>query len=189
MADHDATQREEGLMDIGAAFVADAQAAELVQPRDGALDHPAEDAKVTILVGAALGQPGLDAADAQVHDVARPGVRLVGHHRPGTEQRSAHLALDLGDRVDQRDEEPAVGAVRARDHARERHALGVGREMMLAARLASIRGVRSRFSPAPTARTVPESAVTIDRSISSLRRGGPSLLSWMACQMPAAWQA
>ena len=29
-------------MDIGASFIADPQPSELVQPRDGALDHPAE---------------------------------------------------------------------------------------------------------------------------------------------------
>ncbi len=57
-------------MDIGTAFEADSEASELVQPGDGALDHPADDAQVPVLVGALLGQPRLDAADAQGHDVA-----------------------------------------------------------------------------------------------------------------------
>lgn len=43
-------------MDVGAAFVADAQARELVQPRDGPLDHPAQHAQTTILIGPASRQ-------------------------------------------------------------------------------------------------------------------------------------
>ncbi len=60
---------------------------------------------------------------------------------------------------------------------------------MLGARLAPIRGVGSRFSPAPTARTLLESAVTMDRSISSARRSSSSINPWILCQIPAACQS
>jgi len=44
-ADEATAEREEGLVDVGAAVVADEQAAELVQPGEGALDHPSEAAE------------------------------------------------------------------------------------------------------------------------------------------------
>ena len=40
-ADEAGAELEEGLVDVGAAFIADAQAAVLVQPGDRALDDPA----------------------------------------------------------------------------------------------------------------------------------------------------
>jgi len=40
-ADEAAGDREEGLVDVGAALEADAESAVLVQPGDRALDHPA----------------------------------------------------------------------------------------------------------------------------------------------------
>ena len=42
-------------MDVGAAFVAHAQAAELVQPGDRAFDNPPQHAQAFIVVGAAPG--------------------------------------------------------------------------------------------------------------------------------------
>lgn len=41
MADHSTTENEKGLMEVGAAFVADAQAAELMQPTERAFNDPA----------------------------------------------------------------------------------------------------------------------------------------------------
>ncbi len=41
MADDGATERKEGLMNIGATFVTNPQAAELVQPTEGAFHNPA----------------------------------------------------------------------------------------------------------------------------------------------------
>ncbi len=49
-------------MDVGPAFVADAQATERAQPRDRAFNDPAEDAQVPVLIGAAFRQPRIDAA-------------------------------------------------------------------------------------------------------------------------------
>ena len=41
MADEAAGEAEEGLVDVGAAFVADAEAAVLVEPGEGSFDDPA----------------------------------------------------------------------------------------------------------------------------------------------------
>jgi hypothetical protein len=77
-------------MDVGAAFVA--EASELVQPGDGALDVLSERAQALVLVGAAAGQDRPDAPDVQA-DLA--GVRvicLVGHDRIGSATRSPDTA-------------------------------------------------------------------------------------------------
>jgi hypothetical protein len=50
-----ASQRQEGLVDIRAAFVAHAQAPVLVQPRERALDHPARLAQGAAVFGVAFG--------------------------------------------------------------------------------------------------------------------------------------
>lgn len=192
MADEDAAQCKECFVDVGAAFVADAQAAELVEPRDGPLHHPAHPAEhpqMLVVVRALLGQPRFDPADPQRHMVAQPCIRLVGDHRVRPERRRADLAFDLRNRINQRDQELAVGAIRARDCARERHAFHVGADVVLAARLAPVRGVRSGFFPAPTARTLPESTAASDRSISPRLRSSASRRAWTLSHTPAACQS
>ena len=51
-------------MVVGAAFVADEQALELVQPGESALDHPAVAAEAGPVGDAAAGDHGCDAAPA-----------------------------------------------------------------------------------------------------------------------------
>lgn len=78
-------------MDVGAAFVADPETAELVPPGDRAFHHPPQTAEAGVVVGAAAGQPRLDALDVQ-HHLAEVGViRLVGRHRVGAATRGADL--------------------------------------------------------------------------------------------------
>ena len=55
-ADEAAGDGDEGFVDVGASFVADAESSVLVEPGDGALDDPALAAEA----GAARGAPGRD---------------------------------------------------------------------------------------------------------------------------------
>lgn len=55
-------EAEEGFVDVVASFPADAQAAEAVQPGDGALDDPAEDAQAGAVRLSAFRDRGPDAA-------------------------------------------------------------------------------------------------------------------------------
>jgi hypothetical protein len=66
---------EEGFVDVGAAFVADAEASVLVEPGDRALDDPALFAQAGSVLGALLGD---DWADAAGSELAPVGARLVG---------------------------------------------------------------------------------------------------------------
>jgi hypothetical protein len=72
-ADQTSRDLEERLVDVGAAFVTDAQAAVLVQPGDRALDDPALLPEPLAVWLFRPGDPGADSAGAQLAAVsARP---------------------------------------------------------------------------------------------------------------------
>ena len=60
--DDDAAEREEGVMHIGPTLIADAQAAEGMEPGEGALDHPAMTAEPLAGLEAATRDAWNDAA-------------------------------------------------------------------------------------------------------------------------------
>ena len=62
MADEAAGDGEERFVDVGAVFVAQSQAAVLVEPGDGALDDPALTAEAGAVAGVLAGDLGLDPA-------------------------------------------------------------------------------------------------------------------------------
>ncbi len=82
-ADHGAGQAEDGLVDVGSSFGADARAAEVFEPGEGAFDGPADGAQAGAVFDAAAGDDGGDAAGADqaavlVVVVAAVGVELAG---------------------------------------------------------------------------------------------------------------
>jgi hypothetical protein len=52
-------------MDVGPLFIADAQAAKLIQPREGSLHHPSPSAQSTAMLSVSLGQPRHNVAGTQ----------------------------------------------------------------------------------------------------------------------------
>jgi hypothetical protein len=52
-------------MDVGPPFIADAQAAKLIKPREGSLHHPSPPAQSTAMLSISLGEPRHDVADTQ----------------------------------------------------------------------------------------------------------------------------
>lgn len=62
MGDQADRESEEGFVDVVASFPADAQAAEAVQPGDGALDDPAEGPQAGAVQLATFGDRGPDPA-------------------------------------------------------------------------------------------------------------------------------
>ncbi len=88
-------------MNVGAAFVANAQASELMQPSDGALHHPTGHAQATAVLGVAASNLGANAAGGQ-----RPAVRLgviaaVGLNPNGAVAGCPAFAGNRRDAVDQ----------------------------------------------------------------------------------------
>ena len=69
---------EEGAVHVAVALVADAEAAELVEPAERALDDPALAAKAAALRCAAFGEVRHDALGAQARPIGRTVVGPVG---------------------------------------------------------------------------------------------------------------
>jgi hypothetical protein len=66
VADEAAAEREERLVDLRPAVVADEQPLEVMEPGEGALDHPAGAAEPGAVLGLATGDLRLDAAQAEL---------------------------------------------------------------------------------------------------------------------------
>ena len=89
-------------MDVAAAFVADVEAAELVDPGEAALDDPAPAAEPGAVLGLASGDTAGDAALAQPAAVFLVVVAAVGDEQVGPAAGSAGAAADGRDAVEQR---------------------------------------------------------------------------------------
>lgn len=176
-------------MDVGTTLKSRAKTAESVQPRIGALDDPTYFAKTAAVWFAApcnrCRNPG---------SVQRPAIPVVIVSTIRID--SAWLAqwptthtANRWDGVDQWKELRDVVAVRARQDDRERRAVGVGGDVMFGTGSRTIGGVRSSFSPAPTARTEVESMTTREKSIRSAARNFASRISCSRSQTPACCQS
>lgn len=89
-------------MEIGASLVADAEPFELVQPGEGALDHPAHLAQSWAVGDAASGYHRFDAALPQQAAVLVEVVAPVGIQTPGFSAGASSQTPDRWDRVQQR---------------------------------------------------------------------------------------
>jgi len=152
------------------SFVANAQSAELMKPGDAALDDPARLAQAAAMGRAAFGEFGADATLLQGISMRLRVVTAITLHAFRLVQRSAGFPRQMRDRLDQRQQLRDVVAVGLGQDGAQRNALRVDAEVVLAARLAAIGWVRSRFFPPCTARTEELSTTTRDRSILSAPR-------------------
>ena len=154
-------------MDVGAAFVADAEAAVLVQPGNRALDHPALLAQAGAVRLFRSGDRGADPASAQFPAVAAGVVGAVtieaGRPAPG----AAALAAHGWDRVHERQQLQDVVVVAARERERERGASSAGERMVFRTAPGAVYGAWSRLLAPPTARTCELSITARDQSIRS----------------------
>ena len=128
-----------------AAFVADEQPLELVQPGEGALDDPAVAAEPGAVLGLAARDHRLDAARAELAAVVVVVVAAVGDDAIGPPPRPADVAAHRRDRVDQRDQLGDVVAVAARDRPGERDPGRVDQEVVLRAVAAPVDRARARL--------------------------------------------
>lgn len=130
-------------MDIVASFPADAGTAEAVQPGDRALDDGTEDAQARGVFDPSFGDHRANAALPEQTTV------LVGHRR-----KLVHQGQQLRD----------VVAGSAGQLHRERDALAVGDDVVLAARPCSVGRAGAVFRPRRAARTCKESITARDQS-------------------------
>ena len=120
-------------MDVVAAFVADAEAAVLVQPGDRALDDPALLAEPGAVSCLGSGDPRLDVAAAQLAAALARVVGAVAVQLARPPARTAAAAAHGRDRIDERDHLGDVVAVAAGQADRERRAAAAGDQVVLGA--------------------------------------------------------
>ena len=189
MADNGATESQESLMNVGATFVADAQAAELMQPTQGAFHDPACLAQSAAVRSSAPGQLVGDATLLQPAMVGGTAVGAIALHDLRPLARTTDLAPHRGDGCDERLELATVMHIGCRQQDAQRQALGIGAKMMFAARLAAVGRVRPGLKPPKTARTLLESTTARDQSIRSAACNRRSSSWWSFSQTPAFCQS
>jgi hypothetical protein len=117
-------------VDVGAAVVADEQAAEVVQPGEDALDDPAEAAKAGAVACPAARDLRLDAT---LPELAAVGVVVVAAVRDQTLRaptRPAHPPANAWHSVDQRKQLGDIVAVPAGQRPGQRKARGIDEQML-----------------------------------------------------------
>jgi len=176
-------------VDVGTFFVAHAQASELMQPGQRALDDPAGFAQSAAVSYLAAGQKRGDAFCTQ--RVAM-GLGIVGAVTLDTRRfasRASGLAVDRRDALDQGQQLGDVMGIGAAQREGKWNALGIGEQVMFAPTLPSIRRIRASFLPPKTARTEPLSTTARDQSMASASRSWASSVSNTRCHTPCFCQA
>src|SRR5215210_364477 len=135
-------------MDLRQAFIAHSQATEAREPGKGALHDPTVPPQALLALDFAArdarGNPPLAALGPTVRSV----IALVRMQFVGPLARPAQRALDRQHRIQQARQRQAIRTVGRAQAERERDALAVDQQMVLAARLAAIRRIRPRnFAP------------------------------------------
>lgn len=117
-------------MDEGETFESNAQAPEVVLPVDCALNDPSGFAQATAVRLTSPGDLGRNASSVQRPAVFVVILATITLHDRRFRQRSATLATNRRDGVDQRQQLRDVMTVRAGQDQRERDALRFGDELM-----------------------------------------------------------
>jgi len=132
-------------VDVVAAVVADEQSLVVVEPREGALDDPADTAEPGAVLGLATSDLRGDAALSELAAVFVVVVAAVGADPVGPAPRPTDLAAHRRHALDKGDELGDVVAVAARHRPGERDPGRVYQQVMLGAVSGSINRARARL--------------------------------------------
>ena len=176
-------------MDVGAALIADGQAAVLAQPGQGALHDPTVATQARAALHPFARDAHLDAAPAQGAPTARRVVRLVRVQLVRALAWPTAWPLDGPDAVDQRRKDAAVGTVGGREQDSERETLPVDHNMALAARFAAIRRIRPGFLAPLLAGAKALSTLARLQSILSASPRRSNSVWWRRAHTPACCQS
>lgn len=176
-------------MNVGSTFEAYAKTTKVVKPRVSTFDNPAEFAQATAVFCPALGEHRFDAALAKPLTMRLGVVATVCVDDFGLLKRATAHAANWRDRVDERQQLGDVVAVRPGQDCADGDAICVDEDVMLGTWSRAIRGVRTSFSPAPTARTDDESTAAREKSSSPASRNFASSSSCNRFQTPAFCQS
>ena len=129
-------------MQVGTPLVAYGEAPELVQPGEGALNHPAVPSQPLAALNTAPGDTGLDAAGAALAATTAVVIAFVGVQLVWALPRpSAVLGPHTRHRVQRGRQHHAVVAVGPAQRDAERRALGIGDDVAFRAWFAAVRRV------------------------------------------------
>lgn len=176
-------------MDVCTTLKSRTKTAESVQPGIGTFDDPSYFPKTAAVRFAASGNRCGNSGSVQRPAIFVVVVSPIGIDPARLSQGTTTQTANRWDGVDQWQQLRDVVAVRPRQDDRERRAVGVGGDVMFGTGSRTIGGVRSSFSPAPTARTEVESMTTREKSIRSAARSFASKISWSRSQTPACCQS
>jgi hypothetical protein len=176
-------------VNVGPTFEANAKTTEVVKPRMSTFDNPAEFAQTTAVFCPALGDHRLDAALAKFLAMRLGVIATVCVNDLGLLKRPATYAANRWNGVKQWQQLGDVVAIRASEDRADRNAIGVYEDVVLGTWSRAIRGVRTSFSPAPTARTDEESTAAREKSSSPASRNFASSSSCNRFHTPAFCQS
>ena len=176
-------------MDIGAAFVSNAEAAKLMQPRIRSLDHPTEDAQSTAMLRVALRKDRFDAALSQSFGVCCRMIGAIPLNALRSLARSPALARNRRNRIHQGKQLGHIVAIRAGNRRGQRNAVRIGEDVVLRSVFPAIRRVGAGFLPPKTARTLELSTTARDQSSWLAAWRWLSNTCRMSCQTPASCQS
>lgn len=160
-----------------------------MQPGEGAFDDPAGDAQGGAVWPAAFGDRGSDASFPLQSPVLVVVVAVVREEHVRPSPWSADGAGDRWDLVEQGQELGDVVAVSAGQRHRERDALAVGEDVVLAARPCSVDRAGTAFGLRRAALTWEESITALDQSSFFADRSFFSSTRCSFSQTPASFQA
>ncbi len=176
-------------MNVVATLKANAKTTEVVKPRTSTFDNPAEFAQTTAVLCPAPGNHRLDASLAKFLAMRLGVVATICIDNLGFLKRPATYAANRWNGVNQRQQLSDVVAIRARQDRADGNAIGIDEDVVLGAWSRAIRGVRTSFSPAPTARTDEESTAAREKSSSPASRNFASSSSCNRFHTPALCQS
>ena len=189
-ADEGGAQREEGSMNVGAAFVASGKPSiGAMGPGEAALDDPAIPSELLLGFDAAACDARDDAAYRATGTAEDVVVGLVGVELVRSKAGPAPAASDRWDPIEHRLEVVAFVHVRRREVDGERDAVAIDDQMLLGAEFSPVRRVRARRFAPPFARTLEASRLA---RVQSIRPAFPSSSSRTRCswsQTPASCQS
>jgi len=146
-ADHRAGDREKGFMNEIQSFVAHFQSSELVQPGNGAFDHPACFTQTAAVGLAALGEHRADTLSPKGSTMGGRVVGTVALHTGGTPAGASASATQCGNSVNQGQQLRYIMGIGRREYRCERDAPSVRNEVVFAARFTPVSGIGSCFFP------------------------------------------
>lgn len=181
----DTADSHKRLMNVVAFLITNAKPPILMQPRNTAFYHPAIDAQSASVFSPSFSQQWDNSSAAKLSTMRLGVIAPITKNAIGTLKRSANLACDCRDTVNQRQQLCDVVTVCTGQYHRKRDAVSVRYQMVFRTFLAAIRWVWSCFDPPKTARTDDESTTAREKSIRSACRNLFSITRCISSHTPA----